>query len=124
VTNDGGLLTYRERDEALGLIAIIHAKLRDIRRGKNTQHDLAALLRQAIYSRLAGYEDTNDAERLAVDPAMRHVAGGRAIERAAASTVISHSRYVTFQMAEAAVPRGTFLVRLCGRACLTCLSSY
>jgi len=32
------------------------------------------------------YEDTNDAERLAVDPAMRHVVGGRAIDKQAAST--------------------------------------
>jgi len=81
VTSDAGLLAYRELDEALGLIAMIHPELRDIRTGKNTQHGLAALLRQAIHSRLAGYDDTNDAERLAVDPAMRHVAGGRAKER-------------------------------------------
>ena len=39
---------------------------------------MAALLRQSTYSRLAGYEDTNDAERLAVDPAMRWVVGARA----------------------------------------------
>ena len=39
-----------------------------------------------MYSRLAGYEDTNDAERLAVDPAMRQVIGGRARDRQAAST--------------------------------------
>jgi hypothetical protein len=45
-----------------------------------------ALLRQSIFSRLAGYEDTNDAERLAVDPTMRQVVGGRASERSAAST--------------------------------------
>ena len=38
------------------------------------------LLRQSIYSRLAGYEDVNDAQRLAVDPAMRHVVGGRAAQ--------------------------------------------
>jgi hypothetical protein len=44
------------------------------------------LLRQSIYSRLAGYEDTNDAERLAVDPTMRQVVGGRSKEHAAAST--------------------------------------
>ena len=36
------------------------------------------LLRQSIYSRLAGYEDVNDVEQLCVDPALRHVVGGRA----------------------------------------------
>jgi hypothetical protein len=39
-----------------------------------------------VYSRLAGYEDTNDAERLARDPAMRVVTGRRASEKQAAST--------------------------------------
>jgi len=86
VTSDGGLLAYRDLDETLGLTSTIDSELRDIRTGKNTQHGLAALLRQSIYSRLAGYDDTNDAERLCVDPAMRHIAGGRAIERSAAST--------------------------------------
>jgi len=32
-----------------------------------------------------GYEDTNDAERLSVDPAMRHVVGERAKDKTAAS---------------------------------------
>jgi hypothetical protein len=86
ITSDAGLLAYRELDETLGLTSTIDSELCDIRTGKNTQHGLAALLRQSIYSRLAGYDDTNDAERLCVDPAMRHVAGGRAIERSAAST--------------------------------------
>ena len=124
------------------------------------------MLRQPIYSRLAGYDDTNDAERLALDPGMRYVAGGRAAKRSAASTsvmsrfeteilaqpknlellmnlsgqwvdrvhrrkslkqiildmdssvrdklikigakVVSHSRYVIFQMAEVAVPQTLF----------------
>jgi len=53
----------------------------------NKQHLLVPLLRPSISSRLAGYEDVNDADRLCVDPAMRHVVGGIAtqLEKPAAS---------------------------------------
>ena len=78
ITTDAGLLAYRELDEALGLTAMGAELLQDSRLGQNKQHQLLPLLRQSIYSRLAGYEDVNDAERLCLDPAMRHVVGGRA----------------------------------------------
>jgi Transposase DDE domain group 1 len=38
-----------------------------------------------VFGRLAGYEDVNDADRLARDPAMRWVVGGRAVHDCAAS---------------------------------------
>jgi hypothetical protein len=41
------------------------------RRGKNTQLLLPNLLRQSIYSRLAGYEDLNNAELLSQDRTFR-----------------------------------------------------
>src|SRR5512147_845976 len=86
VTSDAGLLAYRELDDALDLTASTAAELRDTRIGRNSRHGLTALLRQSIYSRLAGYEDLNDAERLRFDPAMRTVVGGRARGHTAAST--------------------------------------
>ena len=50
------------------------------------QHGMRALRRRSVYSRLAGYDDLNDAERLAIDPVMRQVIGGRSVDHAAAST--------------------------------------
>ena len=65
ITSDAGLLACRELDEALELTETATACLRENRTGRNIQHQLAPLLRQSVYSRLAGYEDTNDAERMA-----------------------------------------------------------
>ena len=86
VTSDAGLLAYRELDDAIRLTGTAATGLLDSRTGQNTQHNLEALLRQSIYSRLAGYEDVNDAERRCIDPAMRTVVGGRAKDATAAST--------------------------------------
>ena len=87
ITSDAGLLACRELDDALGLTEAASDCLQESRGGHNVQHRLVGLLRQSVYSRLAGYEDTNDAERLADDPTMRVIVGRRGgPERPAAST--------------------------------------
>jgi hypothetical protein len=94
VSSDAGLFPYRDLDEAARLTESVATDLFDFRTGANSQHTMTALLRQSIYSRLAGYEDVNDAERLSVDPVMRHVVGGRAADRRAAS-ISQVSRFET-----------------------------
>jgi len=85
ITSDAGLLAYRELDEKLGLTSMAGGYLTDTRTGKNIRHHLVPCLRQSIYSRLAGYPDTNDADRLARDPAMRAVVSRRASSKKAAA---------------------------------------
>ena len=86
ITSDAGLLACRELDAALGLTETANDYIHESRTGRNVQHRLLPLLRQSVYSRLAGYEDTNDAERLAQDPAMRVIVGWQGTDKQAAST--------------------------------------
>jgi predicted ribosome quality control (RQC) complex YloA/Tae2 family protein len=93
VTSDGGLIVVRELDERLGLGDLIAKHLSDARRGKNTQLPLADLFRQSIYSRMAGPEDVNDAERLSQDPAFHLIGSEKVWDRGVALT----SRLQTFE---------------------------
>ena len=90
MTSDAGLLLPRELDERLGLSALIERHLSDPRTGYNRQFPLPDLFRQSIYSRLAGYEDTNDAERLAEDPTFRMLASRERRETSVALTSTLH----------------------------------
>src|ERR1022692_490955 len=93
VTSDGGLILVRELVERLGFGELIAQHLTDSRQGKNTQLPLADLLRQSVYSRIAGYEDVNDAERLSQDPTFRLIGSEKIWDRGAALT----SRLQTFE---------------------------
>ena len=86
ITSDAGLLAFRELDDALDLTGIASNYLQESRTGRNILHHLVPLLRQSIYSRLAGYDDTNDAVRLSKDPAMRVVVACSGSDHNAAST--------------------------------------
>ncbi len=86
VTSDAGLLPYRELDDAVGLSEIVGDVLTDTRRGKNGRHGLVGQFRQSVFGRLGGYDDVNDADRLSLDPVMRWIVGGHAVEGQAAST--------------------------------------
>jgi len=86
ITSDAGLLAVRELDEMMGLTDMAADLIVEGRIGKNIQHWIPGLLRQSVYARLAGYEDTNDHDGLSRDPAMRAVIGKRAIDKTAASS--------------------------------------
>ena len=68
VTSDGGLILVRELDERLGLGQLIDEHL----------------------SRLAGYEDLNDAVRVSADPTFRLIGSKRNWDRGAALTSTLH----------------------------------
>jgi hypothetical protein len=85
VTSDDGLILVRELDERLGFGELIEQYLTDSR-GRNAQFCFADLLRQSVYSRLAGYEDLNDAECLSQDPTLRLISSERIWDRGAALT--------------------------------------
>jgi len=99
VTSDGRLLAYRDLDDALWLFDSFSANFHDNRTGRNIQHAMLTLLRQSIYSRLAGYEDVNDAERLSIDSVMRAIT----VKRASATAWISPKRFVSPSTAMAGV---------------------
>ena len=77
-------------------------------------------MRQAVYGRLAGYEDVNDAERLARGPAMRAIVGREGLDGPAASTS-EMGRFETewlsteANLAALAALSGTWIDRVHGR---------
>jgi hypothetical protein len=69
----------------LGFGELIQRHLTD-GRGRNTQLPMTDLVRQSVYSRLAGDGDVNDAEGLSRDPAFRLIGSEKVLERGAALT--------------------------------------
>ncbi len=89
VTSDAGLLLVRELDERLGLGKLIEEYLGDSRQGANKKFPLVDLVRQSVYSRVAGYEDLNDAVRVSADPTFRLIGSKKNWDRGAALTCLA-----------------------------------
>ncbi len=67
-SSDGGAVLLKAADRRLGLIGQLATVLVDERQPGKVRHAVADLLGQRIYGLALGYEDANDAARLADDP--------------------------------------------------------
>lgn len=67
-SSDGGAVLLKAADRRLGLLSRLAAALVDERQPGKVRHALADLLGQRIYGLALGYDDANDAARLADDP--------------------------------------------------------
>ena len=66
---------------------LIEEHLSDSRQGANRKFPFVDLLRQSVYSRLAGYEDLNDAVRVSADPTFRLIGSKKNWDRGGALTL-------------------------------------
>ncbi len=80
LTSDGGISFIRSVDDRLGLTASLAPLLPDPRDPRYVTHTALDLLRQRVYSIIAGYEDLNDAQRLRGDPALKLAVGRDALD--------------------------------------------
>ncbi len=86
LTSDGGLLAYRELDEALGLFSSVSDVMNDRRTGRNIQRKIKHWLLRTLLVKLIKI----------------------------GAKVLRHSRYVIFQMAEVAISKEVFSEILSG----------
>lgn len=74
-SSDGGAILLKAADHQLGLTAALAAGLEDERQVGKVRHELHELLTQRIMAIACGYEDANDAARLASDPVHKLLVG-------------------------------------------------
>ena len=74
ISSDAGLLPLRAFDQHYGLTHGLAECLSDPREEERVRHSVLSLFRQRLYQIVAGYEDTNDADRLRHDPVFQILA--------------------------------------------------
>jgi Transposase DDE domain group 1 len=79
-SSDGGAVLLKAADRVLGLTVALAACLKDDRQEGKVRHELDELLTQRIMAIACGYEDANDAARLASDPVHKLLLGRDPVE--------------------------------------------
>jgi Transposase DDE domain group 1 len=74
-SSDGGAILLQAAERRLGLISALAGGLRDSRQVGKVQHELRELITQRVMAIALGYEDANDAARLAGDPIHKLLVG-------------------------------------------------
>jgi hypothetical protein len=92
-SSDGGAILLKACDERLNLTRTIAAHIREWRQPGKVEHELEALFRQRVYAIACGYEDCNDAARLAQDPIQKLMVGRSAIDEDGLASQPTLSRY-------------------------------
>jgi hypothetical protein len=92
ITSDTGILFIAQADRKLNLTERLAAQIIDERQPGKVLHSLQDLLRERIYALAAGYEDANDLNSLATDPALLLACGKRPTQREALASQPTISR--------------------------------
>src|SRR5437660_1220233 len=74
-SSDGGAILLQAAERRLGLTSALAGCLRDDRQPGKVQHELSELITQRVMAIALGYEDANDAARLASDPIHKLLVG-------------------------------------------------
>jgi hypothetical protein len=111
-SSDGGAILLKAADQRLGLTEILADCLKDERQAGKIDHEIGELLMQRVMAIACGYEDCNDAARLASDPVHKLLVGRDPVkgEDLASQPTLSRfenspDRKELFRMAEALADR-------------------
>jgi hypothetical protein len=97
-SSDGGLALLAAVDRKLDLTASLADSARDPRQLSKVRHEVLEMLRQRVFGIAAGYPDVRDADRLSVDPCLKHACGRgplRGEDLASAATLCRFENRVT-----------------------------
>jgi hypothetical protein len=74
-SSDGGAILLQAAERRLGLTSALAACMRDDRQSGKVRHEFSELITQRVMAIALGYEDANDAARLASDPIHKLLVG-------------------------------------------------